>query len=104
MLWKGKQVSTLQARRTARGRSENLGGGDIEERPLRNQAQWLNFLAAHAAFFAAKPRETPAKHPSFHENGPCRPLNGVTIFDTQIPGQAVITKGLSTSFGGLLTN
>ena len=41
-------MSTLQARRRARGRSENLGEDDIRERPLRNRARWQNLLAANA--------------------------------------------------------
>jgi len=41
-------VSTLQARRRARGRSESLGEDSVKEWPLRNRAGWQNFLAANA--------------------------------------------------------
>jgi len=43
-------VSTLQARHTARGRSENFGEDDIKGRPLRSGGEWrsLGFDAVPA--------------------------------------------------------
>jgi K+-sensing histidine kinase KdpD len=45
---KASRLSTLQARRWARGRSESFGEDRIKERPLRNRGEWLSFLGFDA--------------------------------------------------------
>jgi K+-sensing histidine kinase KdpD len=45
---KASRLSTLQARRWARGRSESFGEDGIKERPLRNRGEWLSFLGFDA--------------------------------------------------------
>ena len=48
VLWKGKHLSTLQARRWARGQSESFGEDHIEARPLRDRGEWRNFVGFDA--------------------------------------------------------